>query len=76
MPETVLIKMNQTWALPSRKPGLEGRTDIDGKRREGLGRHRNLWGGVGGGVDMVRKKFPEKGSLALVLGRALGGSRG
>lgn len=48
MPETVLIKMNQTWALSSRKLGLEGRTDIDGKRHEGLGRHRNLWGGVGG----------------------------
>lgn len=36
------------------------------------------WGGTGisWGVDMVRKKFPEKGPLVLVLGRALGGSRG
>lgn len=59
MPETVFVKMNQTWALPSRKLGLEGRTDIDGKR------HRNLL--CVGGLTWSGKNFQRRGRWCWFL---------
>lgn len=69
-----MIKMSQTWALPSRDLGSEGTTGIDGQGCEGVRRHRNVF--LGGGGWHGSKEFPEEEPLELALGRALGGSRG
>jgi hypothetical protein len=68
---TLVIKMSQTWALPSRELRSEGTTGIDGQGCEGVGEAQESFCGVA----MVGKNFQRRGhSLELTLGRVLGGA--